>query len=53
MNISAYMPPEVKSSLRLVQAKRGGKVSDLFALSLGFQAVALVLKLDTIPNIAR
>ena len=29
MNISAYMPPEVKSSLRLVQAKRGGKVSDL------------------------
>ena len=25
MNVSAYFPPEVKSSLRLVQAKRGGK----------------------------
>lgn len=34
VNISAYMPPEVKSSLRLVQAKRGGKVSDLLAEAL-------------------
>jgi len=34
VNISAYMPPEVKSSLRLVQAKRGGKVSDLMGEAL-------------------
>ena len=31
VNISAYFPPEVKSSLRLVQAKRGGKIQDLLA----------------------
>lgn len=34
VNISAYFPPEVKSSLRLVQAKRGGKVQDLLAEAL-------------------
>jgi hypothetical protein len=39
VNISAYFPPEVKSSIRLVQAKRGGKVQDLLAeaLNLLFQ----------------
>ena len=31
VNVSAYFPPEVKASLRLVQAKRGGKVQDLLA----------------------
>ena len=34
VNISAYFPPEVKASLRLVQAKRGGKVQDLLAEAL-------------------
>lgn len=34
VNVSAYFPPEVKSSLRLVQAKRGGKVQDLLAEAL-------------------
>jgi hypothetical protein len=34
INVSAYFPPEVKSSLRLVQAKRGGKVQDLLAEAL-------------------
>ena len=34
LNISAYFPREVKSSLRLVQAKRGGKVQDLLAEAL-------------------
>ncbi len=34
VNISAYFPPEVKSSLRLVQAKRGGKIQDLLGEAL-------------------
>jgi hypothetical protein len=34
VNVSAYFPREVKSSLRLVQAKRGGKVQDLLAEAL-------------------
>jgi hypothetical protein len=34
INVSAYFPPEVKASLRLVQAKRGGKVQDLLAEAL-------------------
>lgn len=34
VNISAYFPPEVKSSLRLVQAKRGGNVTELLAEAL-------------------
>jgi hypothetical protein len=34
VNISGYFPMEVKSSLRLVQAKRGGKVQDLLAEAL-------------------
>ena len=34
VNISAYFPPEVKSSLRLVQAKNGGKIQDLVAEAL-------------------
>lgn len=34
LNVSAYFPREVKSSLRLVQAKRGGKVQDLLAEAL-------------------
>ena len=34
VNVSAYLPPEVKASLRLVQAKRGGKVQDLLAEAL-------------------
>jgi hypothetical protein len=34
VNISGYFPLEVKSSLRLVQAKRGGKVQDLLAEAL-------------------
>ena len=34
VNVSAYFPPEVKSSLRLVQAKRGGKIQDLLAEAL-------------------
>jgi hypothetical protein len=34
INVSAYFPREVKSSLRLVQAKRGGKVQDLLAEAL-------------------
>ncbi len=34
INVSAYFPPEVKAALRLVQAKRGGKVQDLLAEAL-------------------
>ena len=34
LNVSDYFPPEVKASLRLVQAKRGGKVQDLLAEAL-------------------
>jgi hypothetical protein len=34
VNVSAYFPSEVKASLRLVQAKRGGKVQDLLAEAL-------------------
>ena len=34
VNISAYFPKEVKSSLRLVQAKHGGKIQDLLAEAL-------------------
>ncbi len=34
VNISGYFPPEVKSSLRLVQAKNGGKIQDLVAEAL-------------------
>lgn len=34
VNVSAYFPAEVKASLRLVQAKRGGKVQDLLAEAL-------------------
>jgi hypothetical protein len=34
VNVSAYFPPEVKASLRLVQAKRGGKVQDLLGEAL-------------------
>jgi hypothetical protein len=34
INVSAYFPPEVKASLRLVQAKRGGKVQDLLGEAL-------------------
>ena len=34
VNVSAYFPPEVKASVRLVQAKRGGKVQDLLAEAL-------------------
>ena len=34
VNVSAYFPPEVKSSLRLIQAKRGGKMQDLLAEAL-------------------
>ena len=34
VNVSAYFPPEVKSSLRLIQAKRGGKIQDLLAEAL-------------------
>ena len=34
VNISAYFPPEVKSSLRLVQAQNGGKIQDLLAEAL-------------------
>ena len=34
VNISAYFPPEVKSSLRLVQAQNGRKIQDLLAEAL-------------------
>lgn len=34
VNISAYFPPEVKASLRLVQAKRGGNVTELLGEAL-------------------
>ena len=37
VNVSAYFPPEVKSSLRLVQAKRGGKIQDLLAEALNMR----------------
>lgn len=32
--VSAYFPPEVKASLRLVQAKRGGTIADLLGEGL-------------------
>lgn len=32
--ISAFFPPEVKASLRLVQAKRGGPLQDLIGEAL-------------------
>ena len=32
--ISAFFPPEVKASLRLVQAKRGGRLQDLIGEGL-------------------
>lgn len=34
VNVSAYFPPEVKSSLRLVQAQNGRKIQDLLAEAL-------------------
>lgn len=34
VNVSAYFPPEVKSSIRLVQAKRGGNMTDLLGEAL-------------------
>jgi len=34
VNISAYFPPEVKSSLRLVQAKRGGNITEIVGEAL-------------------
>jgi len=34
VNITGYFPPEVKASLRLVQAKRGGTIQDILAEAL-------------------
>jgi len=34
VNISAYFPPEVKSSLRMVQAKTGNNVKECLAEAL-------------------
>ena len=34
INVSAYFPREVKASLRMVQAKRGGQVQELLAEAL-------------------
>ena len=34
INVSAYFPPEVKASLRMVQAKRGGKIQDVLGEAL-------------------
>lgn len=34
VNISAYFPPEVKSSLRLVQAKRGCNITEILGEAL-------------------
>jgi hypothetical protein len=33
-NVTGYFPPEVKASLRLVQAKRGGTIQDILAEAL-------------------
>lgn len=33
-NVTGYFPPEVKASIRLVQAKRGGDVQDILAEAL-------------------
>jgi hypothetical protein len=34
VNVTGYFPPEVKASLRLVQAKRGGTIQDILAEAL-------------------
>jgi hypothetical protein len=34
VNITGYFPPEVKASLRLVQARRGGTIQDILAEAL-------------------
>ena len=34
INVTGYFPPEVKASLRLVQARRGGTIQDLLAEAL-------------------
>ena len=47
MNVSAYFPPEVKSSLRLVQAQRGGTVQDLLA-----EALNLLFAKHNVPQAA-
>ena len=31
INVTGYFPPEVKASLRLVQARRGGTLQDILA----------------------
>jgi hypothetical protein len=33
-NVTGYFPPEVKASLRLVQARRGGTLQDILAEAL-------------------
>lgn len=33
-NVTGYFPPEVKASLRLVQARRGGTIQDILAEAL-------------------
>ena len=47
VNVSAYFPPEVKSSLRLVQAQRGGTVQDLLA-----EALNLLFAKHNVPQAA-
>ncbi len=34
VNVTGYFPPDVKASLRLVQAKRGGTIQDILAEAL-------------------
>jgi peptidoglycan hydrolase-like protein with peptidoglycan-binding domain len=34
VNVTGYFPPEVKASIRLVQAKRGGNQQDILAEAL-------------------
>ena len=34
INVTGYFPPEVKASLRLVQARRGGTLQDILAEAL-------------------
>ena len=34
VNVTGYFPPEVKASLRLVQAKRGGTIQGILAEAL-------------------
>jgi hypothetical protein len=34
VNVTGYFPPEVKASLRLVQARRGGTIQDILAEAL-------------------